>query len=65
MITLNVKSRSYHAARKKLEKTQLQFRIAVFPNDDVGEATYGEHFSLLSDLEEYIDNVNGGFCHEL
>jgi len=44
-----------------LERTQLLFQTQVFSGEDVAEDTEGNRISNLVELEQYIENHNGGY----
>ena len=61
MIKLNIGSHCYSEARQKLERTQLLFQTQVFSGEDVAEDTEGNRISNLAELDQYIENHNGGY----
>jgi len=62
MLKLNISSHSYHEARQKLERTQIVFRTEVWLNDAVAKDRDGVIIQNIRDLDQYIENHNGGFC---
>jgi len=61
MIILNIGSRSYHEARQKIERTSLVFSTEVWSGEDVAKDRDGEIIRNIRDLDQYIENHNGGF----
>ena len=62
MLKLNISSHSYHEARQKLERTQIVFRNEVWLNDAVAKDRDGVIIQNIRDLDQYIENHNGGVC---
>jgi len=62
MLKLNISSHSYHEARQKLERTQIVFRNEVWQDDAVAKDRDGVIIQNIRDLDQYIENHNGGFC---
>ena len=69
MLKLNISSHSYHEARQKLERTQIVFRTEVWQDDAVAKDRDavakdrdGVIIQNIRDLDQYIENHNGGFC---
>jgi len=62
MLKLNISSHSYHEARQKLERTQIVFRTEVWLNDAVAKDRDGVIIQNIRDLDQYIENHNGGVC---
>jgi len=61
MLKLNISSQSYHEARQKLERTQIVFSTEVWQNDAIAEDRDGVIIQTILDLDQYIENHNGGF----
>jgi len=61
MIKLNIGSHCYSEARQKLERTQLLFRTEVFSGEDIAEDIEGNRIGNLVELDQYIENHNGGY----
>ena len=61
MLKLNISSHSYHEARQKLERTQIVFRNEVWQDDAVAKDRDGVIIQNIRDLDQYIENHNGGF----
>ena len=62
MLKLNISSHSYHEARQKLERTQIVFRTEVWQDDAVAKDRDGVIIQNIRDLDQYIENHNGGVC---
>ena len=62
MLKLNIGSHSYHEARQKLERTQIVFRTEVWQDDAVAKDRDGVIIQNIRDLDQYVENHNGGFC---
>jgi len=62
MLKLNISSHSYHEARQKLERTQIVFRTEVWQDDAVAKDRDGVIIQNIRDLDQYVENHNGGFC---
>ena len=61
MIKLNIGSRCYDEARQKLEQTQLLFSSYIFSGEDIAEDMSGNIITNLVELDQYIENHNGGY----
>jgi len=62
MLKLNISSHSYHEARQKLERTQIVFRTEVWQDDAVAKDRDAVIIQNIRDLDQYVENHNGGFC---
>lgn len=62
MITLNLNSHNYNEAREKIEKTSLLYNQKAYPDMFLGMTRDGKKLKNLSDLDEHIENVGGGYC---
>ena len=61
MIKLNIGSRCYDEARQKLVQTQLLFSTYIFSGEDIAEDMSGNIITNLVELDQYIENHNGGY----
>ena len=61
MIKLNMGSHCYSEARQKLERTHLLFSTYIFSGEDIAEDMSGNIITNLVELDQYIENHNGGY----